>query len=180
MNRISVPFVILAVLLAGCATQPEKMETQYVSPTQFQNYNCDQIAGEMTRTSRRINELYLSLKSTADNDAAQMGIGLVLFWPALFFLEGGDSPQADEYSRLKGEYEALESVAIQQGCSVPAAAKITRWAAVAHKVAKENCPESGGVELISATGDQEDYKVPCGSAAQALVRCESGRCRVME
>lgn len=40
-----------------------------------------------------------------------MGVGLVLFWPALFFLAGDD--QKEELARLKGEYEALEKASIQ-------------------------------------------------------------------
>jgi hypothetical protein len=45
-----------------------------------------------------------------------MAVGMILFWPALFFLEGGDGPQAAEYGRLKGERDALERVAIQKKC----------------------------------------------------------------
>lgn len=71
---------------------------------------------EMEHVSQRTVTLYQSLKRTADNDAAQMGIGLVLFWPALFFLEGGDGPEAQEYSTLKGEFEALRTVSVQKGC----------------------------------------------------------------
>ena len=36
------------------------------------------------------------------------------FFPALFALEGGDGPEAQEYSRLRGQYEALRQVAIQK------------------------------------------------------------------
>jgi len=36
----------------------------------------------------------------------------------LFFLEGGDGPEAAEYGRLKGERDALEKVAIQKECGI--------------------------------------------------------------
>jgi len=42
----------------------------------------------------------------------------VLLWPTLFFLEGGDGPEAQEYGRLKGEKEAIESVAIHSKCGI--------------------------------------------------------------
>lgn len=45
-----------------------------------------------------------------------MGIGLVLFWPALFFLEGGDGPQALRYQQLKGEAVVLERVGTEKKC----------------------------------------------------------------
>ena len=47
-----------------------------------------------------------------------MAIGLIIFWPALFFLEGGDGASAAEYSRLKGEFEALEQASIQKSCGI--------------------------------------------------------------
>ncbi|MGH9425353.1 MAG: hypothetical protein ACRD2L_03485 [Terriglobia bacterium] len=44
-----------------------------------------------------------------------MAVGLILFWPTLFFIDG-TGPEAQEYGRLKGEYEALEKVSIQKEC----------------------------------------------------------------
>ncbi len=110
--------ICLTGLICGCATQPKDLPTTYVSPNQYQHYSCDQITLEMNRASRKANELQAKLKQDADNDAAQMAVGLVIFWPALFFLEGGDGPEAAEYSRLKGEFEALEEVSIQKKCGV--------------------------------------------------------------
>ena len=116
--RNCVPGLAILLALAGCATQPDKIAAQYVSPIQFNNYTCEQVAGEMRGVHRRANELHGQLKKTANTDAAQMGIGLILFWPTLFFLEGGDGPQAAEYARLKGERDALEEVAILKKCDL--------------------------------------------------------------
>jgi len=113
-----ITFLFLGVLIAGCATQPSDLPTTYVSPNQYQHYSCEQITMEMNRTSRKANELQARLKKDADNDAAQMAVGVIIFWPALFFLEGGDGPEAAEYSRLKGEFEALEEVSVQKKCGV--------------------------------------------------------------
>jgi len=104
--------------LAGCASSPDKIQTSYVSPIQYKDYDCDQITGELERVSRRANELHGSLQKTSDNDTAQMAVGMVLFWPALFFLEGGDGPEAQEYSRLKGERDTLEKTAVQKKCNI--------------------------------------------------------------
>lgn len=115
MKRV-ITAVIIVATLAGCASSPDKMAAAYVSPIQYQDYDCKQIGAELTRVSRRAQELYGQLDKTASNDGAQMAVGLVLFWPALFFLEGGDGPEAAEYARLKGERDALEQVAIQKHC----------------------------------------------------------------
>ena len=47
-----------------------------------------------------------------------MGLGIVLFWPALFFLEGGDGVEAEEFAQLKGKLEAVEKSAVQQDCRI--------------------------------------------------------------
>jgi len=103
--------------VAGCASSPDEMQRAYVSPTQFAPLSCGQLSGELERVSSRKVELYTQLKKTSDNDAVQMGLGLVLFWPTLFFLEGGDGPQAAEYSRLMGEEDAIEKTMVQKDCS---------------------------------------------------------------
>ena len=118
INIKSFVVLLLATLLVGCATAPEKLGATYVSPLQYKDYTCDQIGMEMQRVSRRVAVLRGTLDKEASTDAAQMGIGLILFWPALFFLEGGDGVQAAQYSQLKGEFEALEQVAIQKSCSI--------------------------------------------------------------
>ena len=107
-----------ATLLVGCASQPEEIAPQYVSSIQYQDYDCKQLGGEVARVSRRISELHASLEKTADNDAAQMGVGLILFWPTLFFLEGGDGAQAQEYARLKGERDAIEQISVKKKCGI--------------------------------------------------------------
>ena len=118
INIKSFVVLLLVTFLVGCATAPEKLGTTYVSPLQYKDYTCDQIGMEMQRVSRKVAELRGTLDKDASNDAAQMGIGLILFWPALFFLEGGDGVNASQYSHLKGEFEALEQVAIQKNCSI--------------------------------------------------------------
>lgn len=111
-------WVILTVsLLLGCASSPDKMETSYVSSVKYKHYDCDQLVEEHENVSRHERVLYQSLDKEASADTAQMAVGLVIFWPTLFFLEGGDGPQAAEYSRLKGEKVALEKASVQKKCS---------------------------------------------------------------
>jgi hypothetical protein len=60
-------------------------------------------------------------KKEATKDAVALGVGLVLFWPALFFMIGSD--KKIELGRLKGEYDALEQIAIKKDCSIAAQLK---------------------------------------------------------
>ena len=102
--------------ISACATQPDKISSQYVPAATYSNYTCDQIASSLRQKNNRMQTLYGSLKEEADADEWQMGVGMLLFWPSLFFLEGGDSPEAAEYSRLKGEVDALNEASIQKSC----------------------------------------------------------------
>jgi hypothetical protein len=106
------------LLITGCATNPKKIQAAYVSPLVYKDYDDEQIIMEMDYIGQKTAELYNSLASEAGADTAQMAIGLVLFWPALFFLEGGDGPEAAEYARLKGQYEALRSLAVRRKISL--------------------------------------------------------------
>jgi hypothetical protein len=110
--------LVFALVLSGCATSPDKIGAAYVSPLKYANYDCDQIALEMDYIGRRTNELYQSLKETRKKDNWQMGVGLVLFWPALLFLEGGDGPEAAEYAELKGKFESLRENAVLKKCGI--------------------------------------------------------------
>ena len=119
-----VVLLTLSNILMGCASHPDEIPTQYVSSVSYKDYDCDQIGLEMTRISSRVNQLQTSLEEKADNDSAQMAVGMVLFWPTLFFLEGGDGPEAQEYGRLKGEFDALQQLNIQKKCNLPQAGQM--------------------------------------------------------
>lgn len=106
----------LALLpLAACAKSTKEIPSQYISPMQYNGNSCKQLEAEMKTVSRRVSELGGQVDKTASDDSAQMAVGLILFWPTLFFLDG-DTPQATEYGRLKGEFEAIEKAAIQKNC----------------------------------------------------------------
>lgn len=115
MHIKSLFFPTVAILLNGCAHSSDEIQSQYVSPVVYEDYNCRQIGAEIERLNRRVSQLSGNIDDNAQGDAVAMGLGLVLFWPALFFIDG-DTPEAQEYARLKGEYEALEKVSIKKEC----------------------------------------------------------------
>ena len=102
--------------LAACAPSSQDVRPSYVSPLQYQGYSCRQIRSEMMVVARHVSEVSGSQDHHAGNDAAATAVGVVLFWPALFFLASKDDRA--ELGRLKGEYDALEEAAIQKNCSV--------------------------------------------------------------
>ena len=87
----------------------------YVSPLQYQSFDCDQLAAENQRLQSRVNQLAGRLDEAASNDKAIGVVGAILFWPALFAL-GGTKPQEAEFARLKGEADAIQQSAIIKKC----------------------------------------------------------------
>jgi len=146
MKKATISFLILA-FLTGCATSPDKISATYVSPVQYQGYTCNQIEQELARVERKVFEVSGKQKGEADKDAAAMAIGLILFWPALFFLAGED--RKDELARLKGEIEALECIAIQKECNIATALQ--------KKSSKENV-EKSLASIPKEVTDDKGYK----------------------
>lgn len=103
--------------VSACADRSSSIPAQYVSPMQYDGYKCKQIGAEMATVSGRVSEIGAQNDKVASNDDVAMGVGLVLFWPALFFLDR-NSAQAAEYGRLKGEFDALEKAGIQKNCGL--------------------------------------------------------------
>lgn len=107
--------VSVAIALSGCSTASKDITANYVSPMQYQSYDCEQLASETQRIQTRVTEVGGHLDKAASNDQAIAGVGIILFWPALFAL-GGTKQQEAEYGRLKGEYDAIQQAAIAKKC----------------------------------------------------------------
>ncbi|MBZ9889458.1 hypothetical protein LB559_16145 [Mesorhizobium sp. BR1-1-3] len=106
-----------AILLVGCATRPDKIQASYVSPILYQNLTCEQLALEATNISRRATEAAGVQNKKAGQDAAVVAVGVIIFWPALFFASG-DGASAAEVARLKGEMQAIEDASTLKGCGI--------------------------------------------------------------
>lgn len=109
--------LLLSALIVGCATSADKVSSSYVSPLQYATLTCDQIKPELLRVNSQIVVVSGVQDDVATKDAVAMGVGMVLFWPALLLLASGDDKHA-ELANLKGQYEALESAAIQKNCTI--------------------------------------------------------------
>ena len=112
---ISITLGVFIIFMAGCASSAKDIPTQYVSPLIYDNYDCQQIGAELSRLTGKVNESAGKVEKRASDDSGTMALGLVIFWPALFFIDG-DGAEAQEYGRLKGEYDALEKASIKKSC----------------------------------------------------------------
>ncbi|TPI64272.1 hypothetical protein FJ420_17090 [Mesorhizobium sp. B3-1-3] len=117
MKNCYVAALCAAVSLAGCATPPEKIQASYVSPILYENLTCEQLALEATNISRRATEAAGVQNKKAGQDAAVVAVGVIVFWPALFFANG-DGASAAEVARLKGEMQAIEDASTVKKCGI--------------------------------------------------------------
>lgn len=109
--------LIVAMCLGGCASRSDNIAAAYVSPTLYANLNCAQLREEAARVSGRAAQVAGVQDQKATNDAVATTVGVVLFWPALFFIKG-DSTTAAELSRLKGEMDAIEQANVRMKCGI--------------------------------------------------------------
>lgn len=130
------PVALLGVvgMLGACASSANSIQATYVSPIKYQTYDCDQLRAEYGRVLSRSQSVNKEQDDTATGDAVAMGVGLVVFWPALFFIDTDD--QSEEVARLKGELDALETATIEKRC-LGLQTKMTEDRIAARNAAKE-------------------------------------------
>ena len=104
-------------MLAACATPPKDIAPAYVSPVLYQNLTCQQLAAEAARVSAAAAVASGQQEAQQGRDAVAVTTAVVLFWPALFFVQG-DKANAAEIARLKGEMQAIEQANISKGCGI--------------------------------------------------------------
>jgi hypothetical protein len=105
------------LILNGCASKSQDIPSTYISPNEYASFSCPTLESEMRDISQRVGVITGQVDKEASNDSWQMGVGLVLFWPALFFLEGGDGALQAEYALLKGKHEAVTTQYKRKNCN---------------------------------------------------------------
>ena len=110
--------LLLGITLAGCAADTNQIRATYVSPRDYDDCTCDQLKDEAIRVTRQAREVGARVNETAETDDTQMAVGLILFWPTLFFLEGEDTLDTQEYAELKGRSSAIEEASIRKQCGI--------------------------------------------------------------
>ena len=117
-EKLSIVFLALTTvsMLSGCASKSTNIPMTYVSPNEYASLSCSTLENEMRDISQRVATITGQVDKKASADAWQIGVGLVLFWPVLFFLEGGDGALQSDYALLKGKYEAASKQYNRKGC----------------------------------------------------------------
>jgi hypothetical protein len=125
--------LVMALVLAGCATRAVDVKPDPASPAEFATWSCDRIDDETELVQRRAADLAYSVDERSGNNMVALGVGLTVFWPALLAMRP-EGPEGADLARLKGRYEALRIAAGEKGCP-PMSAELPAARAAALPVA---------------------------------------------
>ena len=115
--RSTIALTLTALLFGGCASHSEDLQSVEISPAQYAAYDCAQLGSEIQRVADWEEYLKSEVDANAEHDELVVGFSIVLFPPALIFLEG-DGKAADEYARLMGERKALQAAGVEKNCQL--------------------------------------------------------------
>jgi hypothetical protein len=105
-------------LLSGCATRAVDVKPAPADPAEFLAWDCGRIDDEIDDVQQRAADVAYSVDERAGNNILALGVGLVVFWPAMLAMRP-DGLEAGDLARLKGRYEALRTAAGQKHCPPP-------------------------------------------------------------
>jgi len=114
--KITFTTIALSSLVAftGCADKSSSIQANYVSPLAYNSFDCESLEQEYSRLVRKSQNINKQQDDIASNDGVATGVGLILFWPALFFIDNDDL--REQVAQLKGEVDAVEQASIQKKC----------------------------------------------------------------
>ena len=111
----TLPLIAIAALtLSACAPAPGDIAAAYVSPEAFAGHTCADLNRDATALNARLVAATGQQQTAADSDAMMMGIGMLIFWPAL--LAVGHNDQSPTIAQMQGQAEAIRASAVARGC----------------------------------------------------------------
>lgn len=111
-------WALAGLVLAGCASRSAEVKPLPSSPLAFAAWDCERIFEEADRVQQRAAEVAWSVDERAGNNIIALGLGTMVFWPALLAMRP-DGPEAAELARLRGRHEALQAAAARRDCPPP-------------------------------------------------------------
>lgn len=105
----------VALLLSACASTSADVTPAEIEAAQFERFGCEQLEHERYRVHAQMVHLAGEIDRRSVGDRIAMGVGVVLFWPALFLIDG-EGPRHDELARLKGEEQQLRDTMASRDC----------------------------------------------------------------
>ncbi len=115
MKRQIAACVLASVVAAACAKRPENITARFAPASGYRGMACEQLNDERMRVGLELQRVTGLQRENADADALLMGVGMVIFWPALIGL-AATTDRSDQIAAMMGERDAMEIVAREKGC----------------------------------------------------------------
>lgn len=116
-NYLRLGAAILAVsTISACATAPNKIQANYIPTAKYESLSCADLTAQLVDNDAQRLTLYNRIAKRNKSDKIVTGVGVVVAWPALFFLRGNGEVK-ENYANLLGTDAALTKVANDKGCT---------------------------------------------------------------
>ena len=119
MKKLFITLGLIGFLgLGACAGGAGNITASYVPPSLYEGKSCKVLAEELYFVQSKARQLTGQIEDDASGDAAATAVGLILFWPALFFIDGDDPVKRQQLADLRGRAETIHRVLLNQNCDV--------------------------------------------------------------
>ena len=109
MTKLILAAVAASMAVSACSTGSTGVSASYVPTSKYNGWSCESLNLELSRVQNRASAITGKLEQDKSTDQAVAAAGILLFWPALFFLDGDDPVKQAELSRMLGEAEAIDA-----------------------------------------------------------------------
>lgn len=114
-KRVVAALLTGALTLSACAKGAEQVTSNHVPSQMYSSESCTSLRQKQAEIVYDVNTLTGKQNSKARTDAIAVGVGVVLFWPALFLL-AKDAGNTQALADAKGRYETIDRVGKSKGC----------------------------------------------------------------
>lgn len=116
MKKMTAFTMASLLLAAGCAKRPENITARFAPASGYRAMACEQLNDERMRVGLELQRITALQQENADADALLMGVGMVIFWPALIGL-AATTDRSDQIAGMMGERDAMDIAAREKGCA---------------------------------------------------------------
>ena len=128
MNILKKQIILITflVLITGCTTAKKAYEVDpaYVSSSAYENRSCKELLILAEEIKQQTPTLERKVNETRKKDKVKEQVGLWLFWPSYFFMEGNAEEQTD-LALARGNLNAIRTAALKNECNRQEAIQIT-------------------------------------------------------
>lgn len=107
--------IATALVVCGCASSADEIAPAYIPSNEYADYSCNELSEEYSMIRSQVARMSDAQDDQASQDAFVTATGVVLFWPALFFIEG-DGRQTELLAQAKGREERLRAMLRERNC----------------------------------------------------------------